>query len=542
MNSNLDLRTRNRNAWLSTIFSFTILAFLFDTQRLFSQTSTGNPSSMPHVVVILADDLGYGDPQCYNAESKIPTPHLNRLAKNGLRFTDAHTPSSVCTPTRYGLLTGQYCWRTRLKSGVLDGYSPPLIPKDRTTLASLLKQKGYATACLGKWHLGMQWTRKDGTLETLDRDEGGFRGGDSIDFTAKMTGGPCDVGFDSYFGISASLDMPPYCWIEDDRVSPLPDGVAPDHKKEMLRTQTSGASNSEFHIDDVLPTLKRRTVAKINEHFQATPGKSLFLYLPLNSPHLPVAPSPSFIGKSQAGLYGDFVVETDDFVGGVMDAFTKHNALENTLIIFTSDNGGLWHQWTPQEADDVAGYKPTPRSEYTAGFKHHSNGALRGTKADIYEGGHRVPFLVSWPRAIPVGRVVDAPTELTDILATLADVTNQKLSDSIEHDSCSFGHLLGIAANNSAKRSVLVHHSLQGLFAIRVGDWKLAEARGSGGFSSPKTVKAKTGEPSVQLYNLANDPYETQNVAAQNPDRVEDLTKKLESIRSARRLSDAKLD
>jgi arylsulfatase A-like enzyme len=410
------------------------------------------------------------------------------------------------------------------------------------TLASLLKRKGYATACLGKWHLGMQWTRKDGSLETSDRSEGGFRGGDLIDFNAKISGGPCDVGFDFYFGISASLDMPPYCWIENDRVSPLPDGVASDNRQEIFRTQTSGASNSEFHIDEVLPTLKRRTVAKIDEHFQEKPGEPLFLYLPLNSPHLPVAPSPAFIGKSQAGLYGDFVVETDDFVGGVMEAFTKHNALENTLIIFTSDNGGLWHQWSAQEADDVAGYKPTPRSDYTAGFKHHSNAALRGTKADIYEGGHRVPFLVHWPRAVPVGRVVDTPIELTDVLATLADVTDQKLPNSLDHDSCSFGQLMGIDAKNTPIRSVLVHHSIQGLFAIRDGDWKLAMARGSGGFSSPKSVKAKSGEPSVQLYNLLDDPYETRNVALEHPDRVDSLMKKLEAIRSARKLSDAKLD
>ena len=282
----------------------------------------GQSDAFPHVVVILADDLGYGDPQCYNAASKIPTPNLDRMAKDGLRFTDAHTPSSVCTPTRYGLLTGQYCWRTRLTEGVLDGFSPPLIPETRMTIASLLKQRGYATACLGKWHLGMQWTRKDGTAERLDRAEAaGFRGGESIDFGARLTGGPSAVGFDSYFGISASLDMPPYCWIENDQCLPIPNTTTPDHRKEMFRTQTEGASHSDFRIEDVLPTLRRRTLAKIDEHFTGSKDQPLFLYLPLNSPHLPVAPSAAFAGKSQAGEYGDFVVETDDFVGGVMEAF-----------------------------------------------------------------------------------------------------------------------------------------------------------------------------------------------------------------------------
>jgi arylsulfatase A-like enzyme len=410
------------------------------------------------------------------------------------------------------------------------------------TLASLLKQKGYATACLGKWHLGMQWTRQDGTLETSDRGQGGFRGGESIDFKAAITGGPTEVGFDSYFGISASLDMPPYCWIENQHVEPLPNGTAPDNRQDMFRTQTPGASHSDFHIDDVLPTLKRRTLAKIDQHFSQAPDQPLFLYLPLNSPHLPVAPSPEFIGKSQAGLYGDFVVETDDFVGGVMDAFARHGALENTFIVFTSDNGGLWHQWEPQEADDIAFYKPTPRSQYTAGFGHHSNEKLRGTKADIYEGGHRVPFLVRWPRAIPTGRVVDSPVELTDLLATLADVTGQRLPDTLDHDSCSFGSLMGVTSKNTPLRRVLVHHSIQGLFAIRTGPWKLAQARGSGGFSTPKKVQVKPGQASVQLYDLVNDPFETRNLAVEQPERVEAMTKLIESIRATRRLQDAKLD
>lgn len=523
------------------ILHFGILFICFSaTLHLEQLAISGQSISRPHVVVILADDFGYGDAQCYNVDSKIPTPHLNRMAKNGLLFTDAHTPSSVCTPTRYGLLTGQYCWRTRLTEGVLDGFSPPLIPDGKMTIATLLKQKGYATACLGKWHLGMQWTRNDGSQESSDRGERGFRGGEAIDFRAKITGGPCAVGFDSYFGISASLDMPPYCWIENDRVHPIPDGTALDNKKDLFRTQTTGASHSDFKIDEVLPTLKRRTLAKIDEHFNQAPTQPIFLYLPLNSPHLPVAPSPAFIGKSQAGLYGDFVVETDDFVGGVMDAFTKHNALENTLIVFTSDNGGLWHQWKLQEADDLQGYKPTPRALYTSGFGHHSNALLRGTKADIYEGGHRVPFLIHWPTAVPSERVIAEPVELTDLLATIADVSDQTLPESLDHDSYSFADLLGIASRNTPRRKVLVHHSLSGDFAIRIGDWKLAENRGSGGFSSPKTVQVKSGEAPGQLYNLKQDPYETDNLYLDNPEKVEAMTKRLNAIRSSRRLGDVK--
>jgi arylsulfatase A len=512
---------------------FAILSFAF----LVLSQIVARGAELPNIVIILADDLGYGDATCYNPDSKIPTPNMDRLAEQGLRFTDAHTPSSVCTPTRYGLLTGQYCWRTRLKEGVLDGFSPPLIERDRITLASMLKRSGYSTACIGKWHLGMQWKRLDGSLETEDRGQKGFRGGEAIDFNAKLSGGPTDVGFDSYFGISASLDMPPYCWIENERCVQPPNGMTSDHRKELFRTQTEGKSHDNFKIDAVLPELKRRTLQTIDRHFSAKANSPLFLYLPINSPHLPVAPSQDFIGKSQAGLYGDFVVETDDYIGSVYKAFEANKAIENTLIIVTSDNGGLWHQWTPEEQDDRVLYKPTERAAYTASFGHHSNAQLRGTKADIYEGGHRVTFLLHWLKGVPKPKIVDSPIELTDVLATLADIVDVKLPNSIDHDSCSFANLLNIQTKNSPPRDVLVHHSLNGLFSIRVGKWKFVEARGSGGFSSPKTIKPKGGEPHGQLYNIVSDPRETKNVFADHPDLVSQLSLKLETIKASSRLS-----
>jgi arylsulfatase A-like enzyme len=490
----------------------------------------------PNVIVILADDLGYGDLHCYNADSKIPTPHSDRLAAGGLRFTDAHTPSSVCTPTRYGLLTGRYCWRTRLTSGVLDGFSPPLIEPDRPTLASFLKSHGYATACFGKWHLGMQWTRRDGAPETQDREPKVHRGGEHIDCTQPVPGGPLTIGFDTYFGISASLDMAPFCWIDGDRCSPAPDTEFSDAKQELFRTHSPGVGHSEFRLEDVSPTLKQRAVGWIDEHCIRSATQPFFLYLPLNSPHLPVAPSQPFLGTSQAGLYGDFVVETDDFVGAVVAALEKHHQLTNTLIVFTSDNGGLWHQWTPQEADDVAGYKPTPRSEYTAGFGHRSNGELRGTKADIFEGGHRVPFLVHWPRAIEKSQVVETPVELTDVFATVADAVGQPLPEAAAPDSCSFAPMFGRERLSSTERTTLVHHSIQGVFSIREQGWKYVESRGSGGFSTPRTVKPKPGETTGQLYNLTNDPLETKNLYAAEAERVQRLSQRLDEIRASARL------
>ena len=469
----------------------------------------------PNVILILADDLGWGDPQCYNPDSKIPTPAMNRLADEGIRFNDAHTPSAVCTPTRYGLLTGRYCWRSRLKSSVLDGFSPPLIEEDQTTIPSFLRHHGYATACIGKWHLGMQWTRKDGSPEDLDRAPRGFRSGDNIDFTRRITGGPLAVGFDHYFGISASLDMPPYCWIEGDQCQPQPTSNVPTAKDTIFMNQTGGVADPGFKLDEVLARLKERATKWIRNQHKSNPDQPFFLYLPLNSPHLPVAPSEPFVGKSKAGLYGDFVAETDDCVDAILKTLDQIGETENTLVLFTSDNGGLWHQWKAAEADDIKHYQPTPRANYTHDFDHHSNAHLRGTKADIWEGGHRVPFLVRWPKEIKPGQVCDQIVELNDVIATLANIVGQRLPDGAGEDSLSFRSLL--RGESKPTRPFAIHHSLRGEFAIRSGDWKLIKSRGSGGFSKPRRLTPTKSSPSGQLYNLKDDPSETKNVWNENP-------------------------
>lgn len=492
----------------------------------------GAPDSRPNIVLILADDMGYGDPTCYNPESGTPTPNLDRIAAHGVRFTDAHTPSAVCTPTRYSLLTGRYCWRTRLKSSVLDGFSPPLIEAGRPTIASFLKARGYATAGIGKWHLGMQWTRKDGSPENVDRADK-FRPGDAIDFKRRLTAGPLTVGFDSFFGISASLDMPPYCWIENDRCAPAPDTAVPTAKDTIFLNQAGGAASSSFAVDQVLPTLKSRSVNWLSAHFDKQPERPFFLYLPLNSPHLPVAPSKAFLGRSKVGFYGDFVIETDDLVGAVLDTLEKRGALKDTLVLFTSDNGGLWHQWTPKEKDDLDGYRPTPRAKYTMQFGHQSNAHLRGTKADIWEGGHRVPFLVQWPNRVKAGSVSDEPIELTDVFATIMDIVGGERPTEAAPDSFSFLPILDSEPSARSKRPFLIHHSLRGLFAIRQGDWKYVEARGSGGFSQPRQIKPQAGEPTGQLYNLAKDPSETMNLAL----REKAVTDRLAALLSAARSS-----
>jgi arylsulfatase A len=488
----------------------------------------------PNILVILADDLGMGDVACYNPDSKIPTPHLDRLAKEGMRFTDAHTPSAVCTPTRYGLLTGRYAWRTRMKSGVLDGYSPPLIEADRVTVASFLKQQGYATACVGKWHLGLQWTRNDGSLEISDKGPKGVRPGFDIDHTRSFTGGPNAVGFEHFFGISASLNMPPFCFLENDRVLHQPVLHQERLRDALFQATDEGVRSPDFTNFAVMPRFTGEAMAFIEKQAAAAVKKPFFLYAPLSSPHLPVVVNQEYRGKSQAGEYGDFVVETDAFVGAVLDTLDRTGLAENTLVLFTSDNGGLFHYWEAQEADDLKHYKMTGRAQHIREFGHQGNVHLRGTKADTWEGGHRVPFLVRWPGKTPAGSVSAELVELTDLLATAADITGAALPSGAGPDSFSLLPALLKEKPEKPVRDYAVHHSMQGVFAIRQGPWKLVhEHRGSGGFSQPKQLDpAKEGGPPGQLYNLEIDPAETRNVYTEQGDIVERLTQQLESLRN----------
>lgn len=495
------------------------------------------PAAPPNIILILCDDLGYGDPRCYNPQSKIPTPHIDKLAAEGMRFTDAHTPSSVCTPTRYGLLTGRYCWRTRLKSSVLDGFDPPLIDEGRLTLASMLKSRGYATGMVGKWHLGMEWITRDGNaMPYAVGARRGFRSGDEVDYTRKISAGPVDRGFDWYYGISASLDMPPYCLIENRNVLALPTQTMPQ-SRQLALSVSQGARSDGFELDAVLPAFTQKAVEFIES--KAKSNTPLFLYLPLNSPHLPVVPGKEWRGKTGAGDYADFTAQTDATVGAVMASLDAAGIADNTLILFTSDNGGLWHAWQAREADDLAAYKPTPRGAYNAGHGHHSNAHLRGAKADIWEGGHRVPFIIRWPAKVAPGVVSAALVELTDVIATLAQIVDFKLPADAAEDSFSFLPVLLDAKGRGAARPFSVHHSINGSFALRQGDWKFTPVRGSAGFTVPKIIQPKPGEPAGQLYNLAEDPRETNNLFLAHPQIVQMMSKQLQSIQSGDRTAPA---
>lgn len=441
---------------------------------------------LPNIVYVLADDLGWGDLGCYNPESAIPTPNADRFASQGVRFTDMHSPSAVCTPTRYGILTGRYCWRSRLKSGVLQGYSPSLIEPGRLTVPEMLRRRGYYTAGVGKWHLGLG-----------DRER--------TDYTQPLRPGPIDRGFDYYYGIPSSLDFEPYLFFENDRVVEQPtahtNGATQPPRGVFWR---AGAIAPHFEFPKVLPALTDKAVSIIHDR-TAAPRQPFFLYLALSAPHTPWVPVDEFRGRSKAGLYGDFVAQVDDTLGRVLRAIDEAKLAGNTLVVFTSDNGA---HWTPEDK---------------AAWPHRANANWRGMKADIWDAGHRIPFLARWP-----GRIRPATTSaqlgcLTDLMATAASIVDFRLPNSAGEDSYDLlPALLGRA--RTPIREAIVHHSNQGMFSIRQGRWKLELGLGSGGFSQPQKVTPAPGGPQGQLYDLASDPAESDNVYQKHPDVVARLT------------------
>lgn len=435
-------------------------------------------AAKPNILYILADDLGYGDVQCLNPQrGKIATPHLDRLAAQGMTFTDAHSGSSVCTPTRYGLLTGRYAWRTRLQSGVLDGGNDePLIAADRLTVAGFLKQQGYSTACIGKWHLGFQ---SDANVEKA-------KGRAGLPVGTRIIGGPTTRGFDLYFGCSNARTMSSL--IENDRVI------------EQIETI------------DMLPRLGARA-----ESHLAACAKSdapFFLYLPLTSPHTPIVPSAAWKDKSGLGDYADFVMQTDATVGDVLAALDTHGLAENTLVFFTSDNG----------------CSPAAKTKELEKSGHFASAGFRGYKADIWDGGHRVPFFVRWPGKIAAGSKSAQTICHTDFLATCAAILDAKLPENAAEDSVSLLPAL-LGQDNAPLHEHVVHHSISGRFAIRQGNWKLAFCPGSGGWGKPGDADAaKQGLPTVQLHDLSTDPAETTNLHEKHPEVVQRLTKLLNDI------------
>lgn len=455
----------------------------------------------PNIVYIMADDLGYGDMSCFGAE-KIQTPNIDRAAASGIRFTDTHSSSAVCTPSRYSVLTGRYCWRTWLKRFVLGGFGAPLIQPDRLTVASMLKESGYATAAIGKWHLGLTWFKQSGEELRHSSHDGWNTDGFEVDYARGVDGGPLDIGFDYWFGISGSLDMPPYCFLENKH--PVSEPVlekscyAPQQRRGLMQPDWK-----DEHVDTVFAS---KAVDFIDAHCKNDSDKPFFLYLTPSAPHRPCVPPDSFRGISQAGLRGDMVCLFDWVVGEVMDALDRNHVTEDTLLVVTSDNGARLTNFDGKDH----GHKP--------------NGDFRGGKGDIYDGGHREPFIAMWPSVIAPGSQSDELLGLTDFTATCADIVGYELPASQAEDSRSFLPLLKGEEVKKPIHDAVIHHSLDGMFAVRKGDWKLIMGLGSGGFSEPPRYRPGPMDPIGQLYNIRDDGREQLNHWKARPDIVEELS------------------
>ncbi len=443
----------------------------------------------PNIVYILVDDLGIGDVSSYNVNAKFQTPNIDELSKQGMRFTDAHSGSAVCTPTRYGILTGRYSWRGALKKGVTWSYDSSIIETDRITVASMLQKNGYKTACIGKWHLGLNWA-KDST------------GKWPVDFNQKVEKSPLDYGFDYFFGIPASLDIPPYVYLENDKVT-----AQPNRETESMSEYgwwRKGPTGSDFEHDKVLSTFSDKAVDYINKNKDVP----FFLYLPLAAPHTPILPNGKFKGKSGLNEYGDFVMMVDEVIGNVTKALKENGLDENTLILFASDNG-------------CAPYAGTAEMEKNG---HFSSMNYRGYKADIYEGGHRIPFIAKWTNQIAPSSRSDETICLTDFMATCAHILNIPLSDNMAEDSYDLSPILSGIPQEKSFREATVHHAMDGSFAIRKDEWKLILIPGSGGFKSEANDKQIANAVSpYQLYNLKIDVGERENVIDTYPEKGEEL-------------------
>ena len=503
------------------LFSVLIMSLLFNSCN---NTNENKIEQYPNIVLILADDMGYGDVQAYNKASAIPTTNVNTLAEEGMKFTDAHSNSAVCSPTRYGILPGRYAWRTSKKRGVLIPESPPWIQKNRLTIGKMLKKKNYNTGTVGKWHLGIEWNRNQ---------EG------EIDFNQPFISGPTDLGFDYYHGVIASLDMVPYTFYENKTpVQPVTEHQQGQSFPGMIRP---GPKASDFDHSKALDQLTDKAVNYIKR--QADQENTFFLYFALTSPHLSISPAKRFQGVTGLGPYADFIAQTDWTVGQVLQALEEKGVEDNTLVLFTSDNGSYMHRIDADQKYPVE--NSLTRNSFkarTAGdgqqdhasdatvngyypYVHQANDQWRGTKGDIWEAGYRVPFIVRWPEKIESNNKSSQTVSVTDIMATLGDMVDY--SDETGQDSFS---LLPILTGKSKiiSRPPVVHQSFDGMFALRKGPWKMVFGNGSGGRQVPQ------GSPFTkpyQLFNLENDPQETINVIDQYSDIAQEMTDMLDEIR-----------
>ncbi len=456
----------------------------------------------PNIIFIFADDMGYGDVSALNAEGKIPTPHLDKMVANGLNFTDAHTSSSVSTPSRYGALTGRYNWRSPLKENVVSGFAPPLILPGRETMASMLKKAGYATACIGKWHLGWDWDFKE---PVTDFEGTSVETTNMVNFDKPIKNGPIDIGFDYFYGHSCSLDIPPYVYVENDMPTSNPTEYT--QSKDRYGWWRKGITGDDFDHRETLSHFTDKTIDYIES--QASEESPFFVYLPYPAPHTPILPSEEWMGKSGLNPYADYVMMLDNEVGRLMAALEKLGMDENTIVVFSADNA----------------CSPAAKIGELHEKGHYPNYIYRGHKADLFEGGHRVPCIVQWKAGIEAGTESHQTMCITDLYATFADIVGVPICDTEAEDSYNFNPVFNDPTYDTPIRQTTIHHSFDGEFAIRMGDWKLLATASSGGWSAPRpgNLEALKDLPPMQLYNLKTDPSETTNLVNEHPEIAQKL-------------------
>ncbi|AWL08827.1 Arylsulfatase [Aquirufa nivalisilvae] len=496
---------------MKTRFIFPILLGL---SMVFPSLAQKKNNQKPNIIYILADDLGYGDISIYNPQGdKVATPHIDQLAKEGMRFLDAHSASGVCTPSRYAIMTGQYPFRSKLPVGVLRGYSRSLIEKERVTVASFLKSQGYQTGVVGKWHLGLDWAVKSGFEGNLTQVNYGIQEEmkpENIDFDKDPTGGPAAVGFDYSYILPASLDMPPYCYLENQHLVEKPTAYTDGNKLTSGYTGPfwrEGKMAPSFDFYGVMP----RFIDKSKEFLvRQKANKPFFLYIPFSGPHTPWVPQNKFKGSSKAGEYGDFVQQVDASVGQLMKTLDSLGLKENTIVIFTSDNGPYW------------------RENFVKEFQHQAAGEWRGMKGDAFEAGHRIPFIVRWPKKVKAKSISNALVSQTSLLATCQQILGQSPS---KNDSYGIYPLLTQKNKEIPEQEALVFTTSIGYLVVRQGEWKWVEGLGSGGFTDPRNVKV-TNHITGQLFNLKLDPKESENLFEKYPDKVKEMRELLARIKN----------
>jgi arylsulfatase A len=480
-------------------------------------------SKHPNILILYADDLGYGDLGCYNPGSKIPTPNLNKLAAAGMRFTDGHSSSGICTPSRYALLTGRHHWRKF--HGIVGVFGKSVFDKDRLTLPEMLKTKNYTTAAIGKWHLGWDWDaikKPDAKpdMQTKWNRKVKVWGPEDFDWSKSIPDGPLAHGFDSYFGDTV-INFPPYCWIENDKVVKAPDTMKDESKWKKIKEGNwecrGGPMASDWDPYQNIPTTTKKGVEFIKA--QAKTKDPFFLYFAYPSPHAPIIPNDKFDGKSKAGPYGDFVYETDDSIGQLLKALKESGQAENTLVIFTADNGPEAYAY-----------------ERDSKFDHWSASPLRGLKRDIYEGGHRVPYIVKWPGNVPAGKVSNELVSQIDIMATIASVVGHQLPDDQAEDSHDLLELF-TGKRDTGPRTFHVHNTQANKYAVREGDWLLVDTKS--GYSRKKIHEPwekkhgykPEGDRKAHLFNMKDDVSQRYNIIDKYPEKAEQLRALLEKIR-----------